>query len=180
MCSQTVKPRVFLLSSFSCCTVSSLLSCWKIAVSECCLLVLYFLLQYTTSHFAGVPVLAADVVSYAQGLKYALSKNVKLHFPPRTLRLYLFILTQPIHHIHQGVSKPSLRSFFAQCLEGEKCHVGAKFAIHKMVCLPDPCQLGRFPHFIKTEKKKKYGGKMLLVVSRITEALEHLSRKTFQ
>lgn len=84
----------------------------------------------------------ADVVSYAQGLKYALSTNVKLHFPPRTQRLYLFSLTQPIEHIHQGVSKHLIVLLFAQSLDGEKRHARAKFAIHKVVCLPDPRSAG--------------------------------------
>lgn len=126
---------------------------------------LYFLLQYTASHFAGVPALAAELVSYAHGLIYALSKDVKLHLLPRTQRWYLCSLTQPIQHIHQRVSDPSLCSLFAQTLEGEKCRAGAKFAIHKTVRLPDPCQLGRFPHFLNDEN----GGKMLTVVSWIRE-----------
>lgn len=134
----------------SCRTVASLLSCWKIVVSECCLLVLYFLLQYTTSHFAAVWVFTADVVSYAQGLKYALSKNVKLHFPPRTQRLYLFSLTQPIEHIHQGVSKPSLCSFLLRVWKGKNATPEPSLLFTRWSASLTPVSWGGFhPHFFR-------------------------------
>lgn len=110
-------------------------------------------------------VLTAEWVSYAQGLIVYSQQGCKTPSSSQNTEA-VFVQPDSTYKTHPSGAVWTLIVLpFAQALEGEKC-----CAIHKIVCLPDPCQLGRFPHFIS---KNKNWGKMPLVVSWIMEALEH-------
>lgn len=103
-----------------------------------------------------MPVLAADVVIYAQGLRNARSKkSVNLHFPSGAQSRYLFSLTQPIQAIHQGVSKPSSAFFLLRVWKEKNAKAKPTLLFARWSVSLTPVSWGDFHTLLERKKKRQ-------------------------